>query len=116
VAFHPDFKNNVRFYTVHTETGNALTAKQPDLTPQPNTLYHGVVTEWRANDPTAASFHGQRREVPRLGFAGQIHGIQHVDFNPTAQRGTWSTPATAFLRGMQYPVRAASSRCRSADW
>ena len=86
VAFHPDFKDNGRFYTVHTETGNAVTAKTPDLPPQPNTLYHGVVTEWTANDPSASTFQGERREVLRIGFAGQIHGIQQVDFNPTARR------------------------------
>ena len=38
VAFHPDFESNGKFYTVHTEAGNALTAKTPDLTPQPNHL------------------------------------------------------------------------------
>ena len=88
VAFHPEFKDNGRFYTVHTETGNAVTAKTPDLPSQPNTLYHGVVTEWTANDPSASTFQGEHREVLRIGFAGQIHGIQQVDFNPTARVGT----------------------------
>jgi hypothetical protein len=87
VGFHPEFGRNGKFYTVHTETGDAVTAKKPDLTPQPNTLYHGIVTEWTAADPSAGTFQGTHRELLRLGFAGQIHGIQQVDFNPTARRG-----------------------------
>ena len=85
-TFHPDFARNGRFYTVHTEWGAALTEKTPDLTPQPGTRFHGVVTEWTATDPSASTFSGTHREVLRLGFSGQIHGIQQIDFNPTAQR------------------------------
>ena len=48
---------------------------------------HGVVTEWTADDPAADTFAGTSREVLRIGFAGQIHGIQQIDFNPTAQPG-----------------------------
>ena len=86
VAFDPGFKRNGRFYTVHTELASATT-KIPDLTPQPNTLYHGVIDEWTADDPSASTFHGTRREVLRLGYAGQIHGIQEIGFNPNARRG-----------------------------
>ncbi|WP_113704140.1 PQQ-dependent sugar dehydrogenase [Nonomuraea lactucae] len=86
VAWHPDFARNGRFYTVHTEWGAALTTKTPDLTPQPDTRFHGVVTEWTAADPRADTFSGTRREVLRLGFSGQIHGIQQIDFNPAARR------------------------------
>ncbi|GAA3538822.1 hypothetical protein GCM10022419_018530 [Nonomuraea rosea] len=86
-AFHPDFGRNGRFYTVHTEWGAALTTKTPDLPPQPGTRFHGVITEWTAADPKAAVFTGTRREVLRLGFSGQIHGIQQIDFNPAARRG-----------------------------
>jgi hypothetical protein len=95
VTFHPEFASNGRFYTVHTERASA-TLKTPDLTPQPNTVYHGIVTEWTADDPSADVFQGtclpdilQRscREILRIGFAGQIHGIQQIDFNPTARPG-----------------------------
>ncbi|WP_235029985.1 PQQ-dependent sugar dehydrogenase [Nonomuraea solani] len=86
-AFHPDFGRNGKFYTVHTEWEAALTTKTPDLTPQPGTRFHGVITEWTATDPKAAVFAGTRREVLRLGFSGQIHGIQQIDFNPAARRG-----------------------------
>jgi Glucose / Sorbosone dehydrogenase/Concanavalin A-like lectin/glucanases superfamily len=86
VTFDPDFSTNGTFYTVHTELASATT-KTPDLAPQPNTLYHGIVTEWTAEDPTAGVFQGTRREILRIGFGGQIHGIQQIDFNPTAQPG-----------------------------
>ncbi|WP_433517429.1 PQQ-dependent sugar dehydrogenase [Nonomuraea sp. CA-143628] len=86
VAFHPDFARNGKFYTVHTEWGAALTTKTPDLTPQPETKFHGVITEWTATNPKADTFSGTHREVLRLGFNGQVHGIQQIDFNPYARR------------------------------
>jgi len=85
-AFHPDFARNGIFYTVHTELAST-TDEEPDLTPQPNTGYHGIITEWTADDPAAGTFSGTRREVLRLGFNGRIHGIQQIAFNPTARKG-----------------------------
>jgi len=87
VAFHPAFARNGKFYTVHTETGGALQKTTPDLPPQAKTLYHGIVTEWTADDAKASTFQGSHREVLRLGFGGQIHGIQQVEFNPNARPG-----------------------------
>jgi hypothetical protein len=87
VAFHPEFARNGKFYTVHTETGDALSKKTPDLPAQAKTQYHGIITEWTADDPKASRFHGTRRELLRLGFGGQIHGIQQVEFNPNARPG-----------------------------
>lgn len=87
VTFHPGFRENGKFYSVHTEAFDALTTKTPDLTPQPNTIVQGVITEWTADDPQANSFTGSDREVLRLGFASHIHGIQQIDFNPTARPG-----------------------------
>ncbi|HWM10786.1 MAG TPA: PQQ-dependent sugar dehydrogenase [Solirubrobacteraceae bacterium] len=84
-TFHPDFKRNGHFYTVHTEDA-AKATRAPDLTPQPGTVFHGVVTEWTAKDPSARTFEGTRREILRIGFSGQIHGIQQIDFNPEADR------------------------------
>jgi hypothetical protein len=86
VTFHPRFKRNGRFYTVHVEDASKAT-RQPDLTAEPNTIYHGVVTEWTADNPRAKTFHGSHREVLRLGFGGQIHGIQQIDFRPEARPG-----------------------------
>jgi hypothetical protein len=85
VAFHPSFARNGKFYTVHSEWEGALTSKQPDLVPQATTRFHAVIDEWTATNPRAATFSGTRREVLRLAFAGQIHAIQQIDFNPTAQ-------------------------------
>jgi glucose/arabinose dehydrogenase len=85
VTFHPDFARNGKFYTAHTEWGAAL-SKPTTLPPQPNTNFHGVLTEWTADDPAANTFSGTRREMMRLGFTTQIHGFQQIDFNPTADR------------------------------
>ncbi|GAA1874036.1 hypothetical protein GCM10009687_47500 [Asanoa iriomotensis] len=85
VAFHPDFKRNGKFYTIHTEQAS-LTTEVPDWA-QTGTLFHGVISEWTATDPAAGTFAGSRREVLRVGFGGQVHGIQEINFNPTARRG-----------------------------
>lgn len=87
VAFDPGFGRNGRFYTVHTETGEALTAKKPDLGPSDDAVVHGVLTEWTAEDPKANAFEGERREVMRLAFPGFIHGIQQISFDPFAKPG-----------------------------
>ncbi|MFG2104593.1 PQQ-dependent sugar dehydrogenase [Micromonospora echinaurantiaca] len=84
VAFHPEFGSNGRFYTIHTEQASATT-EVPDYA-QSSTLFHGVITEWTASDPAADTFAGSRREILRIGFGGQIHGIQEINFNPTAKR------------------------------
>ncbi|WP_233578874.1 sorbosone dehydrogenase family protein [Micromonospora sp. BL4] len=84
VAFHPEFGVNGRFYTIHTELASATTTP-PDYA-QAGTIYHGVITEWTATDPSADTFAGTRREVLRIGFGGQVHGIQEINFNPTAKR------------------------------
>ncbi|MFL5583153.1 MAG: PQQ-dependent sugar dehydrogenase [Gemmatimonadaceae bacterium] len=87
VAFHPDFARNGKLYTVHTEAFEALRSRTPDFAPPGNAVVHGVVTEWTASDPRAATFRGTHREVLRLGFVGFIHGIQQIDFDPTARPG-----------------------------
>ncbi|MEU5947614.1 PQQ-dependent sugar dehydrogenase [Micromonospora sp. NPDC047465] len=85
VAFHPEFGTNGRFYTIHTEQAS-LATKAPDHA-QANSIFHGVITEWTATDPAADTFAGSRREMLRIGFAGQVHGIQEINFNPTARPG-----------------------------
>jgi glucose/arabinose dehydrogenase len=87
VAFHPAFATNGRFYTVHSEAFNALTSITPDWT-QPGAVIHSVLSEWTATDPAAVTFSGTRRELLRIGFATNIHAIQQIDFNPTAQPGS----------------------------
>jgi len=83
VTFDPGFQRNGRFYTVHTELASATTAV-PDFRQQATSAYHGVVTEWTADEPSADTFSGSRREVLRIGFGASYHGIQQIDFNPTA--------------------------------
>ncbi|WP_245645294.1 PQQ-dependent sugar dehydrogenase [Pseudonocardia acaciae] len=87
VAFHPDFKRNGKFYTVHTEGRDALKTQTPDLPFPKETYNHGVVTEWTASNPAANTFAGTRREVLRIGFVNDIHGILQIGFNPTARPG-----------------------------
>ena len=87
VAFHPDFKRNGKFYTVHTE--NPTSPGDSTYAPQPLTSSSvtSVVTEWTADDDRANAFRGIRRELFRYRFGGQIHAIQQIGFNPTARRG-----------------------------
>ncbi|QBR92312.1 PQQ-dependent sugar dehydrogenase [Nocardioides euryhalodurans] len=86
-TFHPEFEENGKLYTVHTETptspGESTYAPQP-LTSSSVT---SVVTEWTADDPSADTFSGTSRELFRYRFGGQIHAIQQIDFNPTAEPG-----------------------------
>ena len=86
-TFDPEFAKNGKFYTVHTERSDAALAKPTTYPTQPKTFLQSVVTEWTASDPQADTFTGTHREIMRLGFAGQIHAIQQIDFNPTAKPG-----------------------------
>ncbi|KOV85497.1 hypothetical protein ADL03_12795 [Nocardia sp. NRRL S-836] len=86
VAFHPEFATNGKFYTAHTEVKDAL--KKPTDLPSPNSVVHGVITEWTAANPAAATFAGTRRELLRIGFEMYLHGFQEIGFNPTAAPGT----------------------------
>ncbi|WP_340697133.1 PQQ-dependent sugar dehydrogenase [Cellulosimicrobium funkei] len=85
--FHPDFAENGLFYTVHTEGGTALTQDTPDYPAYGNTQFHSVVTEWKATDPSAPVFAGTSREVLRVPFAGRVHTVQQIAFNPTVTEG-----------------------------
>jgi Glucose / Sorbosone dehydrogenase/Concanavalin A-like lectin/glucanases superfamily len=87
VTFHPEFADNGKFYTVHTEDRDAIASKPPTYPNQPNAFVQSVVTEWTATDPSAPTFAGTSREIFRFGFTEQIHAIQQIDFNPTAEPG-----------------------------
>ncbi|MDQ3824464.1 MAG: hypothetical protein M3319_07715 [Actinomycetota bacterium] len=91
-AFDPEYVKSGLFYTVHTEEGPALKpkvpqTKVPDLPYPQNTPAHGVLTEWKAADPSADTFRGTQREILRIGFFDTIHGIQQIAFNPTSRPG-----------------------------
>lgn len=85
--FHPDFAENGLFYTVHTEGGTALTEDTPDFPAFGTTAFHSVITEWKASDPSAETFSGTHREVMRIPFAGRVHTVQQIAFNPTVSAG-----------------------------
>lgn len=91
-AFHPDFADNGLLYTTHIERapGNPATPDfvPPGFGPQDAT-YHDVITEWRADDPSADEFQGTRRELLRVAHIvdNPYHAIGHVDFNPTSEPG-----------------------------
>ncbi|MFE6997509.1 PQQ-dependent sugar dehydrogenase [Microbacterium sp. NPDC057659] len=85
--FDPDFADNGRFYTVHTEGGTALTEDTPDFPAFGKTEFHSVITEWTADDPSANIFSGSSREIMRIPFGGRVHTVQQISFNPTVKKG-----------------------------
>ncbi len=91
-AFHPEFERNGLFYTVHGET--AVDNPEPlDFIPpgfsETDVTSHSVITEWRADDPTANAFSGTQRELLRVGqvVVNYSHPLGYVGFNPTAEPG-----------------------------
>lgn len=90
--FHPEFADNGLFYTTHGEfaAGNPAT---PDFIPPgfsgSDVSWHNVVTQWRAQDPSAAQFSGSKRELLRIGHVVDsfFHIFSHLGFNPTATPG-----------------------------
>jgi glucose/arabinose dehydrogenase/mono/diheme cytochrome c family protein len=85
-AFHPEFAENGIFYTGHSEKGNQVPADfaYPDSV---KVFLQWVLTEWKAKDPKAERFEGSSREMLRINFVTQIHGMQEVTFNPYAKKG-----------------------------
>jgi hypothetical protein len=86
-AFHPDFAQNGKLYTIHTEAGEALVTRTPDYSHQAGDVIQGVLLEWTTTDPENSTFTGSSKEVLRLGFASQLHGMQQMGFNQSAQPG-----------------------------
>lgn len=87
VTFHPEFAENGKFYTTHTEEPAAPGEQTYPGQPLGGSSVQSVVTEWTATDPAADTFSGSSRELFRFRFNGQIHAIQQIDFNPTAEPG-----------------------------
>ena len=81
-AFHPEFATNGIFYTAHSESPSAEPVDFSNVIPAAGVDLHGVITEWTATDPTAATFAGTRREIMRVELVGTIHGMQEIAFNP----------------------------------
>jgi hypothetical protein len=91
-AFHPEFAENGLFYTVHVEHVRENPARLDFIPPgfgEDDVTHHNVITEWRANDPTASTFEGSRRELLRVAHVvtNASHPFGFVGFNPTASPG-----------------------------
>jgi len=82
-ALHPEFAENGRFYTVHSEYAGAI---PPNLVSPGSATYsqHSILTEWTANDPSADVFSGTSRELIRIGAFHHVHNLGEIAFNPTA--------------------------------
>ena len=85
--FHPDFANNGKFYTAHAEASGSGTADFTGPVGNAPVALQGVILEWTATDPTAATFTGSRRELLRVDLTHTIHGMQEISFNPNAGSG-----------------------------
>ncbi len=85
-AFHPAFDENGLLYTTHTEPSKTAPADfaLPDSVPS---NLQWVITEWKTDDPQAATFTGTHRELLRADMKGNAHGFQELTFNPLAQPG-----------------------------
>ena len=86
VAFHPEFASKGKFYTTHVELasnprgGAAARGFSRGWTV-------GVVSEWTASNSQSERFQGTRRELLRVDFPTDVHGLQHIAFNPNSRPG-----------------------------
>jgi glucose/arabinose dehydrogenase/cytochrome c2 len=85
-AFHPNFAKNGLIYTTHTEPPGTAKADFGYADSIKVTL-QWVLTEWKADDPTATTFSGKGRELLRVNVVSGIHGVQEITFNPLAKPG-----------------------------
>ncbi|WP_169337661.1 PQQ-dependent sugar dehydrogenase [Segetibacter koreensis] len=85
-AFHPQFATNGLIYTTHTEPPGSAKADfaYPDSI---KVTLQWVLTEWKADNPAAATFSGKGRELFRVNMVAGIHGVQEITFNPLAKPG-----------------------------
>jgi hypothetical protein len=104
-AFDPDYANNHKFYTVHTENPAIAGSAQPSNTFLPGLNLTGYTTtavinppagtvarqtvliEWTATSITNTTFQGTARELLRVGYYDIIHPMGDLLFNPLAQPG-----------------------------
>jgi glucose/arabinose dehydrogenase/mono/diheme cytochrome c family protein len=85
-SFHPRFGKNGLLYTTHTESAGSGKADFafPDSI---KVALQCVVTEWKAERPSAATFSGTGRELFRVDMVTGMHGIQEIAFNPLSKAG-----------------------------
>jgi hypothetical protein len=89
-AFHPDFANNGRLYTVHTENVVAGTPT-PNLVPAiPTSVeHHSVLNEWQVADPAdnlcnplGGNPNCTQRELIRIAAVHRFHNMGEIAFDP----------------------------------
>jgi hypothetical protein len=102
--FDPDYRNNGRFYTLHSEDPGVEAPAGPvaagtpglDLTgyrPAPAVPIPGaftrecVLVEWTDTNIANATFEGRAREILRIRMNSQVHPVNDMVFNPTARAG-----------------------------
>lgn len=86
-AFHPDFRTNGLLYTTHSESPESGKADFSFADTIRKTV-QWVITEWKTTDPGAATFTGTSRELFRVNFVASMHGVQDLNFNYRAKKGT----------------------------
>jgi glucose/arabinose dehydrogenase/cytochrome c2 len=83
-AFHPDFAKNGLFYTTHAEapgSGKADYGYGDSI----KVSMQWVLTEWKADNPSALTFSGKSRELLRVNMVDGFHGMQEITFNPLSK-------------------------------
>ena len=79
-AFHPNFIQNGLLYTTHTEGPGSAPADFSYADSIPVTVQY-ILSEWKTENPAAATFSGVERELLRVDFVTGKHGFQEIAFN-----------------------------------
>lgn len=95
-AFHPDFATNGKFYVV-TSVGRSsgdpdFPAKRPidptlDGTDPRSPVFHDILVEFTASNPSADAYSGTHREILRIEQPYGDHNLGEVATNPNAVPG-----------------------------
>ena len=85
-AFHPDFSKNGLLYTTHAEAPGSGKADF-GFADSIKVSVQWVLTEWKMENPGATTFSGKSRELFRVNFMSDIHGVQEITFNPVSKPG-----------------------------
>jgi glucose/arabinose dehydrogenase/mono/diheme cytochrome c family protein len=85
-AFHPGFAKNGLLYTTHAEAPGSAKADF-GYADSIKVSLQWVLTEWKTDNPGAATFSGTSRELFRVNMVSEIHGVQEITFNPLSKPG-----------------------------
>ncbi|MBM1107773.1 hypothetical protein JQC67_16575 [Aurantibacter crassamenti] len=78
--------NNGLFYATHTELPAEKIADF-QLPEDIKAKVQYVLTEWHVSDKNALVFVGSSREIMRIDFVTEGHGVQEIAFNPRVEMG-----------------------------